>query len=182
MLLIDIEMPDMNGIDVVKQIGGRAPLSTIFVTAYPEHAVDAFELHALDYLTKPVKPERAKRAMVEPSDPSNVTHREDGCGFTLDFYLAEAKTIYLARKACCKCSLEPEVILMLDRRTFLQNAAKSAALAAAAARGQPAPGANRCSPIRERQHSARVDRRRHPGPARHLLCRSGSWRQARRRC
>ena len=97
-LLIDIEMPDMNGIDVVKQIGGRAPLSTIFVTAYPEHAVDAFELHALDYLTKPVKPERAKRAMVEPSDPSNVTHREDGCGFTLDFYLAEAKTIYLARR------------------------------------------------------------------------------------
>ena len=62
-LLIDIEMPVMNGIDVLKQIGGRAPLSTIFVTAYPEYAVDAFELHALDYLTKPVKPERLRKAL-----------------------------------------------------------------------------------------------------------------------
>ena len=40
-LLIEIETPVLNGIEVQKHIGSQTSLSTIFVTAYPEHAVDA---------------------------------------------------------------------------------------------------------------------------------------------
>lgn len=53
LVFLDIQMPELNGIDVIRQIGSdRMPL-TIFVTAYDKHAVDAFEASALDYLLKP---------------------------------------------------------------------------------------------------------------------------------
>jgi two-component system, LytTR family, response regulator len=57
-VLLDIKMPEMNGLDVVRTIGvERMPL-TVFITAYDEHALRAFELHAVDYLLKPFDDER----------------------------------------------------------------------------------------------------------------------------
>jgi two-component system, LytTR family, response regulator len=57
-VLLDIKMPEMNGLDVVRTIGvERMPL-TVFITAYDEHALRAFELHAVDYLLKPFNDER----------------------------------------------------------------------------------------------------------------------------
>jgi DNA-binding LytR/AlgR family response regulator len=53
---LDVHMPGMSGLDVAKLIGRRAHL--VFVTAYDEHAVQAFTQGALDYLVKPVEPER----------------------------------------------------------------------------------------------------------------------------
>ena len=53
---LDIRMPVMSGIDVARTIGDRAHI--VFVTAYDEHAVAAFEEGAVDYLLKPVTPER----------------------------------------------------------------------------------------------------------------------------
>lgn len=62
-LFLDIEMPGGNGFDVIKQVGvARMPV-TVFVTAHNHYAVDAFEVHALDYLTKPVEPERLNAAL-----------------------------------------------------------------------------------------------------------------------
>ncbi len=51
LIFLDIKMPDINGIDFVKALG-RAPM-IIFTTAYSEHAVQSFELDAVDYLLKP---------------------------------------------------------------------------------------------------------------------------------
>jgi two-component system LytT family response regulator len=52
-VLLDIKMPEMNGLDVVRAVGvDRMPL-TVFITAYDAHALHAFELHAVDYLLKP---------------------------------------------------------------------------------------------------------------------------------
>ena len=57
-VLLDIKMPEMNGLDVVRTIGvERMPL-VVFITAYDEHALRAFELHAVDYLLKPFDDER----------------------------------------------------------------------------------------------------------------------------
>ena len=53
---LDVHMPGMSGIDVARHIGGRAHL--VFVTAYDQYAVQAFAQGALDYLVKPVEPER----------------------------------------------------------------------------------------------------------------------------
>lgn len=58
LLFLDVQMPEVDGFDLLEQIGpARAPI-VIFVTAYSEHALRAFDMHALDYLLKPVSDER----------------------------------------------------------------------------------------------------------------------------
>jgi two-component system, LytTR family, response regulator len=63
LLFLDVQMPELGGFDVVEQVGLRHLPPTIFVTAYHEHAVRAFDVHAVDYLTKPVEPERLGMAL-----------------------------------------------------------------------------------------------------------------------
>src|ERR1700721_2025569 len=63
LLFLDVQMPKVSGFDVVEQVGLRHLPPTIFVTAYHEHAVRAFDVHAVDYLTKPVNPQRLAMAL-----------------------------------------------------------------------------------------------------------------------
>ncbi|MEI9981656.1 MAG: LytTR family DNA-binding domain-containing protein [Edaphobacter sp.] len=63
LLFLDIQMPGNTGFDVIDQIGSaRMPL-TVFVTAHHHYAVKAFEVHALDYLTKPIEPLRLRATL-----------------------------------------------------------------------------------------------------------------------
>ncbi len=57
-LFLDIQMPGRGGFEVVEQIGAEKMPATVFVTAHQHYAVQAFEVQALDYLTKPVEAER----------------------------------------------------------------------------------------------------------------------------
>jgi two-component system LytT family response regulator len=57
-VFLDIQMPGENGFDLIRKIGVRQMPVTVFVTAHGHYAVKAFEVHALDYLTKPVEEER----------------------------------------------------------------------------------------------------------------------------
>jgi len=58
--ILDIEMPGLNGLQVTRLLKGKP---VIFVTAYKEYALAAFELDAVDYLQKPVQPERLRTAV-----------------------------------------------------------------------------------------------------------------------
>ena len=58
LLFLDIQMPEMNGIEVVQHIMGTSSPIIVFVTAYDKYAIKAFEYHALDYLLKPISDER----------------------------------------------------------------------------------------------------------------------------
>ncbi len=58
LLVLDVQMPGMGGFDVLRALGGRAPPAVIFVTAFEEHAVEAFAVRALDYVLKPFSDER----------------------------------------------------------------------------------------------------------------------------
>jgi len=58
LVLLDVQMPDISGLDVVREVGAAAMPITVFVTAYDQHALQAFELAALDYLLKPFDDER----------------------------------------------------------------------------------------------------------------------------
>jgi two-component system, LytTR family, response regulator len=62
LLFLDIEMPGGTGFDLLERLEGSAP-QVIFTTAYDGHALRAFEFNALDYLVKPVEPERLARAI-----------------------------------------------------------------------------------------------------------------------
>jgi two-component system LytT family response regulator len=60
---LDIQMPEMGGFAVLEALDPEATPAVIFVTAHDEHALRAFEVRALDYLLKPVHPERLREAV-----------------------------------------------------------------------------------------------------------------------
>jgi two-component system LytT family response regulator len=62
LVLLDVQMPDVDGFGVVEALGVDHMPPTIFVTAYNEYAVRAFDVHAIDYLLKPFDGERFKAA------------------------------------------------------------------------------------------------------------------------
>jgi serine/threonine protein kinase len=65
-LFLDIQMPKLNGFEVLELI--ERNLAVIFITAYDQHALKAFEVHAVDYLLKPFSPERLAEAIGHACD------------------------------------------------------------------------------------------------------------------
>jgi two-component system, LytTR family, response regulator len=63
LLFLDVQMPNIDGFDVLERVGLQHLPPTVFVTAYHEYAVRAFDVHAVDYLTKPVDAERLATAL-----------------------------------------------------------------------------------------------------------------------
>jgi len=62
-VFLDIQMPEVDGFGVIEAVGPVEMPPVVFVTAFDEYAVKAFEIHALDYLLKPVDPERFRQAL-----------------------------------------------------------------------------------------------------------------------
>ncbi len=73
-ILLDIQMPGMTGLEAARHIAALPdPPAVVFVTAYDEHALRAFELRAVDYLLKPVRLERLRESLARVRPPA----RED---------------------------------------------------------------------------------------------------------
>jgi two-component system response regulator AlgR len=63
-LLLDVRMPDMDGLSVAREVAKiKSPPAIIFTTAYDEHALQAFDANAIDYLLKPIRKERLLNAL-----------------------------------------------------------------------------------------------------------------------
>ena len=62
-VFLDIQMPRLDGFGVIAEVGVEAMPLVVFVTAFDEHALRAFEVHALDYLLKPFAPSRLRRLL-----------------------------------------------------------------------------------------------------------------------
>jgi two-component system LytT family response regulator len=67
LVLLDIQMPKLSGFEVLELVGERVP-AVVFVTAHDEYALKAFEVHAVDYLLKPVEPERLTAALARAAE------------------------------------------------------------------------------------------------------------------
>lgn len=78
-VLLDIRMPGLDGLETARLLGaGAAPPAVIFVTAYADHALAAFEVQASDYLVKPVRRERLMQALARQQHrPSPRTDGHD---------------------------------------------------------------------------------------------------------
>jgi two-component system, LytTR family, response regulator len=63
LVLLDVQMPEMDGLGVIQAVGVQKMPLTVFVTAYDQHAIAAFEANALDYLLKPFSDERFEATM-----------------------------------------------------------------------------------------------------------------------
>ncbi|HUQ83582.1 MAG TPA: LytTR family DNA-binding domain-containing protein [Gemmatimonadaceae bacterium] len=63
LVLLDIQMPELDGLEVIREVGASEMPAVVFVTAYDEHALAAFEVHAFDYILKPVSRQRFTQAI-----------------------------------------------------------------------------------------------------------------------
>lgn len=76
LVFLDIQMPEKDGFDVIKALDPKKLPTIIFVTAYDQYALQAFEVHALDYLLKPFNRERIKRAVARARE--HLEHKRLG--------------------------------------------------------------------------------------------------------
>jgi two-component system LytT family response regulator len=65
LIFLDIQMPEMDGFDVLEKVGAQQIHAIIFVTAFDQYALKAFEVHALDYLLKPFDDARFQKALTQ---------------------------------------------------------------------------------------------------------------------
>jgi len=63
LIFLDIQMPGMNGFDVIQKLQADVVPLVVFTTAYEQYALDAFEVHAVDYILKPLDVEHIRRAV-----------------------------------------------------------------------------------------------------------------------
>lgn len=68
LVFLDIQMPEMNGFEVIEEVGADKMPVVVFVTAYDQYALQAFEARALDYLLKPFDDERFEQALERASE------------------------------------------------------------------------------------------------------------------
>jgi two-component system LytT family response regulator len=73
LMFLDIRMPDLNGFEVLRGIPRASRPRVIFVTAFDQYAVEAFDSHALDYLLKPIAPQRLASAL----ERARTTHAHE---------------------------------------------------------------------------------------------------------
>jgi two-component system, LytTR family, response regulator len=67
LVFLDVQMPELNGLEIIAAVGTERMPLTVFVTAYDEHAIRAFDANALDYLLKPFSDERFEMTMARVS-------------------------------------------------------------------------------------------------------------------
>ena len=79
LMFLDVQMPEIDGFDVIERVAAQTLPAIVFVTAYNQHAVRAFEVHALDYLVKPFDRRRfeatLKRARQHLALPGGIEKR-----------------------------------------------------------------------------------------------------------
>src|SRR3989442_5364511 len=79
LVFLDVQMPGLTGFEVARRmVDGHAGSQIIFVTAYDQHAIEAFEVNAVDYLLKPVDPTRLELAVQRAKRRITLEHPHEG--------------------------------------------------------------------------------------------------------
>ncbi len=91
-IFLDVQMPDLDGFSVLEQLGDRDLPLVVFVTAYDEHALRAFDVHAFDYLLKPFDPLRFSKTVDRVRSAISKRQLPDGGDSRLRELLQEVRT------------------------------------------------------------------------------------------
>jgi DNA-binding LytR/AlgR family response regulator len=130
LLLLDINMPELSGVDLVKTLS--QPPCVIFTTAYPEYAVDGFEIEAIDYLLKPFTFERFLKAV---NRVQNLLGKAQVPGSMESLFIKADKKLHQVRMKeilfleafgdYVKVHLRDRMLLTKDRLSLLENSLPS---------------------------------------------------------
>ena len=71
-VFLDVQMPRMSGLDVIREVGSMSMPVTVFVTAFDQYAITAFDMAAIDYLVKPFKDERFVEALARAREKAQT--------------------------------------------------------------------------------------------------------------
>ena len=79
LVFLDIKMPKISGFDVVKAVGVKRMPAVIFFTAYDQYAIEAFQVHALDYLLKPINNRLFQESLSRLRKELQINRVAQGC-------------------------------------------------------------------------------------------------------
>jgi len=116
-VLLDVQLGRATAFEIIEQIGVDAMPFVIFVSAYDRHALKAFEVHALDYVLKPIDPDRLREALERAA---HLMALEQGASLTerLEGLLAD-RASPLAREPVARAPVERLVVRDGDRLSFV---------------------------------------------------------------
>jgi len=97
LLFLDVQMPEVSGFDVLRAVPTDHWPMVIFVTAHDQHALEAFEVHALDYLFKPFKLDRFRQALQRARQNLNAQDVKGQNRRFREWLLAQEETAYPSR-------------------------------------------------------------------------------------
>jgi len=84
LVLLDVQMPSLDGFGVLGMLEGGPPPAVVFITAFDRYALKAFDVHAIDYLLKPVAPERLHKALERTKERLAKKTTEETAGELLE--------------------------------------------------------------------------------------------------
>lgn len=100
LVLLDVQMPEMTGLQLIQTVGAENMPTTVFITAYDQHAIRAFEANALDYLLKPFSDERFETMLTRVKKRrDDLNLQEAGQNFTRLIGMQATETRYLDQLA-----------------------------------------------------------------------------------
>lgn len=121
LLFLDVQMPELDGFDVLKAVGAEKIPAVIFVTAYDQFALRAFEVHALDYLLKPFDRERVRKALERAK--AQLKHQEShGLDERLQALLKDLKTESRYLKRLAVKTTGRTIFLLTDEIDWIESA------------------------------------------------------------
>ena len=119
LVLLDVQMPGLTGFDVIERVGADLMPAVIFVTAYDKHALRAFDVHAVDYLLKPIDSDRFRDAMDRAA--AAVTRKRGDAANRLDAVVRERAS--RDGEGAARPPLERLVVEERGKLLFVQTAA-----------------------------------------------------------
>jgi two-component system response regulator AlgR len=126
LVMLDIHMPGVDGITLASTLREMAaPPAIVFVTAYAEHAVHAFELEAVDYLTKPVRRERLQQALQKVVRLRSATEGAQDNGLPESLIIQErgrSERVALADVIYLKAELKYITVRTVDKEHIFDGA------------------------------------------------------------